>query len=54
MEQHANTLLTVYSEDLNRLQNRIGKDRSEHTFRALKMGRDYVATTTQDEGDLSG
>jgi len=42
MEQHVNTLLTVYGEDLNRLQNRIGKDRSENTFRALKMGRDYV------------
>ena len=42
MEQHVNTLLTVYGEDLNRLQNRIGKDRSEHTFRAMRMGRDYV------------
>jgi integrase len=42
MEQHVNTLLSVYGEDLNRLQNRIGKDRSEHTFRAMKMGRDYV------------
>lgn len=43
MEQHANTLLTVYDEDLNRLHNRIGKDRSKNTFRAMKMGRDYVA-----------
>jgi len=42
MEQHVNTLLTVYGEDLSRLRNRIGKDRSENTFRALKMGRDYV------------
>ena len=54
MEQHANTLLAVYNEDLNRLRNRIGRDRSENTFKAMKMGRDYVATTTQDEGDLSG
>ena len=30
MEQHVNTLLTVYGEDLNRLRNRVGKDRSEH------------------------
>lgn len=43
MEQHVNTLLTVYGEDLNRLRNRIGKDRSENTFKAMKMGRDYVA-----------
>ena len=43
MEQHVNTLLTVFGEDLNRLQNRIGKDRSENTFKAMKMGRDYVA-----------
>ena len=42
MEQHVNTLLTVYGEDLNRLRNRIGKDRSENTFRAMNMGRDYV------------
>lgn len=42
MEQHVNTLLTVYGEDLNRLRNRVGKDRSENTFRAMKMGRDYV------------
>lgn len=54
LEQHANTLLAVYNEDLNRLRNRIGRDRSENTFKAMKMGRDYVATTTQDEGDLSG
>ena len=33
MEQHVNTLLSVYGEDLNRLRNRVGKDRSEHTFR---------------------
>ena len=43
MEQRVNTLLTVYDEDLNRLRNRIGKDRSENTFRAMKMGREYVA-----------
>lgn len=43
MEQHVNTLLTVFGEDLNRLHNRIGKDRSENTFKAMKMGRDYVA-----------
>ena len=42
MEQHVNTLLTVYGEDLNRLRNRIGKDRSENTFRSMNMGRDYV------------
>lgn len=42
MEQHVKTLLTVYDEDLNRLRNRIGKDRSENTFRALRMGRNYV------------
>ena len=42
MEQHVNTLLSVYGEDLNRLRNRVGKDRSEHTIRAMKMGRDYV------------
>lgn len=42
MEQHVNTLLTVYGEDLNRLRNRIGKDCSENTFRAVNMGRDYV------------
>ena len=33
MEQHVNILLSVYGEDLNRLRNRVGKDRSEHTFR---------------------
>jgi len=43
MELHANTLLAVYNEDLNRLRNRIGRDRSENTFKAMKMGRDYVA-----------
>lgn len=42
MEQHVNTLLSVYGEDLNRLRNRVGKDRSENTFRAMNMGRDYV------------
>lgn len=43
MEQQLTTLLTVYDEDLNRLRNRIGKDRSKNTFRAMKMGRNYVA-----------
>ena len=42
MEQHVNTLLTAYGEDLNRLRNRVGKDRSENTFRAMNMGKDYV------------
>ncbi len=43
MTQHVNTLLTVYDEDLNRLRHRIGKDRSENTFRAMNMGRTYVS-----------
>ena len=47
MEQHVNTLLSVYGEDLNRLRNRVGKDRSEHTFRAMKMGRGYVDNKPQ-------
>lgn len=48
MEQHVKTLLAVYGEDLNRLRNRIGRDRSENTFRAMKMGRDYVARFLQE------
>lgn len=49
MEQQVTTLLTVYGEDLNRLRNRIGKDRSENTFRALKMGRDYVTKFLKEQ-----
>lgn len=55
-EQHVNTLLTVYDEDLTRLKNRIGKDRSKNTFRSMKMGRDYVARfllEKYDQDDIS-
>ena len=37
------TLLAVFDEDLKRLQQRVGKDRSEHTWRGLLQGRNYVA-----------
>lgn len=42
MNEHVSTLLTVYDEDLSRIQERIGKDRSEHTYHAMKTGRNYV------------
>ena len=47
-EQHVNTLLSVYGEDLNRLRIRIGKDRSENTFKAMQMGRNYVERFLQE------
>lgn len=37
------TLLELYNEDLKRLENRIGKDRSAHTLSTLRQGRNYVA-----------
>ena len=49
MEQYANTLLMVYNEDLNRLRSRIGKDRSENTFRAMKMGKNYLASFLKEK-----
>lgn len=42
MNEHVSTLLTVYDEDLSRIQERIGKDRSEHTYHGMKTGRNYV------------
>ena len=42
-EQDAKTLLSVFDEDLNRLKKRVGKDRSENTWKAMKLGRNYVA-----------
>lgn len=38
------TLLSVYDEDLRRLQLRIGKDRSVRTWKAMLQGRGYVAS----------
>lgn len=54
MEQHVNTLLTVYGEDLNRLRNRVGKDRSENTFRAMNMGKDFSIYLSADKGLRGG
>ena len=42
------TLLALYDEDLKRLENRIGKDRSANTWRAMLQGRDYVETFLRD------
>ena len=42
-EQDAKTLMSVFDEDLNRLKKRVGKDRSENTWKAMKLGRNYVA-----------
>ncbi len=42
------TLLEVYDQDLARFQHRVGKDRSEHSLRTLKQGRQYVGAFLVD------
>ena len=42
------SLMSVYNDDLKRLERRIGKDRSASTWRALLQGRDYVQTFLRD------
>ena len=37
------TLLSVYDEDLQRLQERVGKDRSQRTLASMRQGRGYVS-----------
>ncbi len=41
MEQHVNTLLTVYGEDLTCLRNRIGKDRSKPGEERVFVNMEY-------------
>jgi len=42
------TLLEAYDQDLDRFKHRVGKDRSEHSLRAMQQGRQYVATFLTD------
>lgn len=42
------TLLEAYDLDLKRFQNRVGKDRSERSLRAMQQGRQYVAAFLRD------
>ena len=42
------TLLEAYDQDLVRFQHRVGKDRSEHSLRAMQQGRQYVAAFLTD------
>ena len=42
------TLLEAYDQDLERFQHRVGKDRSEHSLRAMQQGRQYVAAFLVD------
>lgn len=42
------TLLEAYDQDLVRFQHRVGKDRSERSFRAMQQGRRYVAAFLGD------
>lgn len=43
------TLLELYDEDVNRLEKRIGKDRSARTLSSLRQSRRYVATYLVDQ-----
>lgn len=36
-------MLSVYDEDLQRLQERVGKDRSQRTLASMRQGRGYVS-----------
>ena len=42
------TLLEAYDQDLERFMHRVGKDRSEHSLRAMQQGRQYVAAFLTD------
>lgn len=42
MESNNETLLSIYDDDLNRLELRIGKDRSVNTLRTMQQSRKYV------------
>lgn len=48
-EDHRPTLLSVYDSDLNRMSERVGKDRSERTLSSLKQGRNHVASFLNDQ-----
>ena len=48
-EDRRPTLLSVYDSDLNRMSERVGKDRSERTLSSLKQGRNYVASFLNDQ-----
>ena len=47
-KESATTLLETYDQDLERFMHRVGKDRSEHSLRAMQQGRQYVATFLTD------
>ena len=42
------TLLEAYDQDLERFMHRVGKDRSEHSLRAMQQGRQYAAAFLTD------
>ncbi len=42
------TLLQAYDQDLERFKHRVGKDRSEHSLRAMQQGRQYAAAFLAD------
>ena len=42
------SLMSIYDEDLKRLERRIGKDRSASTWKALLQGRNYVQMFLRD------
>lgn len=47
------TLLSLYDSDLQRLRDRVGKDRSERTLSSLKQGRNYVASFLNDQMSIN-
>lgn len=46
--ERAMTLLEAYDQDLERFMHRVGKDRSEHSLRAMQQGRQYTAAFLAD------
>ena len=47
-KERSMTLLEAYDQDLERFMHRVGKDRSEHSLRAMQQGRQYAAAFLTD------
>jgi integrase len=50
-KHNCETLLSIYDEDLNRLAQRIGKDRSLSTLKTMQQSRKYVADYLKEQTD---
>lgn len=53
VKEHQQTLMSIYDSDVNRMSERVGKDRSERTLASLKQGRNYVALFLKDQMSIS-